>query len=310
LSCILFAHDSFEGHDTGPGHPESPARLPACLSKLGEDRFAALERRKPGRADRSTIALVHPHAYIDRVMAAMPAFGTEHIDGDTVLSPGTEEAAFRAVGAAREAVDAVLGGEAKTAFCAVRPPGHHAEPEKAMGFCIFSNAAIAAAHARKEHGLKKVAILDFDVHHGNGTQAAVWDEPDIFFASTHQWPLYPGTGRPSERGAGNIFNRVLPPGSSSAEFRAMWSESLMPELWEFHPELIIVSAGFDAHADDPLAHIDLGDDDFRWITREIMRMADQCADGRVVSLLEGGYDLNVLAANVATHVAGLMRLDD
>ena len=310
MSCILYAHDSFEAHDTGPGHPEAPGRLPAALSGLNAARFAALDRRSPGRADRATIGLVHPPAYIDRVMAAVPSFGTEHIDGDTVLSPGSEEAAFRAVGAAREAVDAVLGGEAKTAFCAVRPPGHHAEPEKAMGFCIFSNAAIAAAHARKEHGLKKVAVLDFDVHHGNGTQAAVWDEPNIFFASTHQWPLYPGTGRPSERGAGNVFNRVLPPGASSQAFRAMWSESLMPELWEFHPELIIVSAGFDAHADDPLAHLDLNDDDYRWITKEIMRMADQCSDGRVVSLLEGGYDLDVLAANVATHVAGLMRLDD
>jgi acetoin utilization deacetylase AcuC-like enzyme len=307
MTTFLYTHPAFLEHDTGPHHPERPERLRAILTALETEAFALLHRCEAPLGDKSQVTRIHPAPYVDWVLAQVPKEGWAGLDADTIVSPGSGEAALRAVGAVCAAVDAVAKGEARNAFCAVRPPGHHAEPERAMGFCIFNNVAIAAAHARAVHGLRRVAVVDFDVHHGNGTQAAFERDPDFFYASTHQWPLYPGTGQRHERGiANNIVNVPLAPFSGSAEFRSAVEKLLLPALDGFKPELVIVSAGFDAHLRDPLASLSLVEDDYAWITRKLCEIAERHAKGRVVSSLEGGYDLHALAGSAAAHVDVLM----
>ena len=306
MTTLLYTHEACLSHDPGPHHPESPARLEAVLEALSDPAFAALERREAPRATAAQIARVHPGDFAERLLASVPTQGYAAIDADTVLSPGSGEAALRAAGAAVAAVDAVIGGEGRRAFCAVRPPGHHAEPGHAMGFCLFNNVAIAAQHARQAHGLARVAVVDFDVHHGNGTQAAFETDASLLYASTHQMPLYPGTGAPSERGVGNIVNAPLRPGAGSLQFRQAFSDVILPALDAFRPELVIISAGFDAHRADPLAQLMLVEADYAWSTERLCALADQHAQGRIVSSLEGGYDLDALAASAAAHVAALM----
>jgi len=307
MTTALYSHPSCFDHDTGRMHPESPARLKAVLGGLETPEFAALLRREAPRASREQLARVHPEAFIDAVLAAVPESGHVGLDPDTILSPGSGEAALRAAGALCAAVDAVMAGETDNAFCAVRPPGHHAEPAQAMGFCLFNNVAIGALQAREEHGLERVAVIDFDVHHGNGTQAAFWDDAGLFFGSTHQSPLYPGSGSPKERGAhDNIVNAPLAPMAGSAEFRQSMRGRVLPALHRFAPQFVLVSAGFDAHEDDPLAGLRLHEEDYAWITGEIVQLAKEHCDGRVVSTLEGGYDLHALAASAAAHVRALM----
>ncbi|MGM0561885.1 MAG: histone deacetylase family protein [Pseudomonadota bacterium] len=308
MSTFLYTHEACLRHDTGRAHPENPERLRAVLRELDKEEFQTLERREAPLATREQISRVHPEAYIDRVFGAIPEEGHASLDGDTVLSPDSGEAALRAAGAACAAVDAVMSGEARNAFCAVRPPGHHAEPSQAMGFCLFSNVAVAAQHARAVHKVHRIAVVDFDVHHGNGTQAAFWDDPDLLLISTHQMPLYPGTGAASERGAAsNILNIPLPTGSGSQEFREAFSSIVLPRLSSFAPDFVFISAGFDAHEADPLAGLKLHEDDFAWATQEILEAAQHGCGGRVVSLLEGGYDLQALGRSAAAHVRALMQ---
>jgi acetoin utilization deacetylase AcuC-like enzyme len=307
MSTILFSHDACMEHDPGPMHPESPDRLAAVLRALEAGEFSDLDRREAPKAKIEQIARVHPRDFADAVLAAIPTEGIAHLDADTAISPGSGEAALRASGALCAAVDAVMAGEATNAFCAVRPPGHHAEPARAMGFCLFNHVAVGAEQARAAHGLKRVAVVDFDVHHGNGTQAMFWNDENLFYGSTHQFPHYPGTGSADEQGvAGNIVNAPLPPWSGSAAFREAMRAIVLPGLREFAPEFILISAGFDAHKDDPLASLELTDDDFGWVTREIARVADSVCGGRLVSTLEGGYDLPALGRSAAAHVRGLM----
>ncbi len=303
---LIFEHAVCLEHDMGAGHPERPDRLRAIQLALAEPEFAALERRQAPLASWQQIALVHPQRYIDQVTAAAPKQGRVQLDPDTAMNPASLEAAQRATGAVCAAIDAVMAGEAKNAFCAVRPPGHHAEPERSMGFCIFNSVAIGAQHARAAHGLKRVAVVDFDVHHGNGTQAAFWDDEDLFYGSTHQMPLYPGTGATSETGAGNIHNFPLAPGAAGVDFRDAVTDGLLPALDGFKPELLLISAGFDAHADDPLAQLRLDTDDYAWISEELLAVAARHCHGRLVSTLEGGYDLAALAMATAAHVRVLM----
>ena len=307
MTTILYTHPACLEHDAGGGHPERPARLQAVLAALEDEAFAGLERRQAPRAEREQIARVHPRSYVDGILEAIPSHGYYGIDMDTVVSPGSGEAALRAAGALCAAVDAVMAGEADNAFCAVRPPGHHAEPQRAMGFCLFNNVAIGAAQARAVHGLNRVAVVDFDVHHGNGTQAMFWDDAELFFGSTHQMPLYPGTGAHNERGvAGNIVNVPLPPFAGSEEFRLAMGEGILPALRQFAPEFLLVSAGFDAHEDDPLAQLRFRDEDYAWATAELRQVAEDCCSGRLVSTLEGGYDLAALASSASAHVRALM----
>ena len=306
MSTLLFTHQSCLEHDPGEFHPESPARLRAVLAALGAPEFARLERREAPSADIEDIARVHPRDFVEATLAAVPAEGYAGVDADTVLSPGSGEAALRAAGAAVAAVDAVIAGEASNAFCAVRPPGHHAEPDRSMGFCLFNNVAIGALRARVVHGLSRVAVVDFDVHHGNGTQAMFERDRSLFYASTHQSPLYPGTGARGERGVGNIVNVPLPPMAGSAEFRRGVEASILPALDAFAPELVMVSAGFDAHRRDPLAQLMLVEDDYGWVTERLLDCAKRQAGGRLVSTLEGGYDLPALGASAAAHVRALM----
>lgn len=306
MTTLLYTHEACAGHETGQMHPEHPARIKAIWKALEAPGFAALDRREPPTATVEQIARVHPEPYVTAILDAVPETGMVAIDGDTFLSPGSGEAALRAAGAAVAATDAVLAGDAANAFCATRPPGHHAEPDRAMGFCLFNSVAIAARHAQAVHGLSRVAVVDFDVHHGNGTQAAFWDEPTLFYGSTHQMPLYPGTGAATERGKGNIVNAPLAPMSGSDEFRQAMSDRILPSVTAFKPELLIISAGFDAHRDDPLASLMFETEDFVWATAELMRVADQVCGGKVVSCLEGGYDLQALAVSTAAHVKQLM----
>jgi acetoin utilization deacetylase AcuC-like enzyme len=307
MTTLLFTHPVCAEHEPGANHPERPDRLRAVQAALDADAFAGLERCQAPRAEVAAIEGVHEGRYVEEVFESVPGSGRVHLDPDTALSPASGEAALRAAGAASAAVDAVLEGEAKNAFCAVRPPGHHAESSRAMGFCLFNNVAVAAHRARTKHGLERVAIADFDVHHGNGSQNFVDRHRDLFFASSHQFPCYPGTGAESERGDHvNLVNVELPPGSGSDVFRARYRERILPELRAFAPELLVISAGFDAHARDPLAQINLGDDDFEWVTRELLDIAEDTCGGKVISSLEGGYDLDALAASVAAHVRVLM----
>jgi acetoin utilization deacetylase AcuC-like enzyme len=306
MATLLVTHKDCIGHEAGAYHPERPARLTAILEALEAPEFRALLRVEAPLASLDSIALLHPIAYVEAVLAAIPKAGLVHLDADTAIGPGSGLAARRAVGAVLTAVDRVVAGEANNAFCAVRPPGHHAEPGRPMGFCLFNNVAIGAAHARAAHGLKRVAVVDFDVHHGNGTQAAFEREPDLFFASTHQMPLYPGTGAAGERGVGNIVNVPLEPGDGSEEFRAAYESRILPALAVFRPELILVSAGFDAHRDDPLAGLNLVEADFGWATEKLLQIAAAQCRGRLVSTLEGGYDLDALAQSAAAHVRALL----
>ena len=307
-ATLLITHPACLDHDPGAWHPECPDRLRAVLGALEDPAFESLRREAAPAATAAQLGLVHPAAHIESLLALRPEAGElVQIDGDTAIGAGSIDAALRAAGAALRGVDAVLGGEADTAFAAVRPPGHHAEPDRAMGFCLFSNAAIAAVHARVAWGAERVAVLDFDVHHGNGTQAAFRADPALFYGSSHQFPCYPGTGRASERGVGNIVNAPLPPGSASGAFRTAWADHILPALRGFGPDLIIVSAGFDAHKADPLAELRLETADFGWITTEILAVADAVCRGRLVSVLEGGYDLAALADSAAAHVRALMR---
>ncbi|HZS83420.1 MAG TPA: histone deacetylase family protein [Stellaceae bacterium] len=306
MTTLLYTHPACLEHDPGSYHPECPDRLRAVMAALDAEEFAALERREAPRADLADIARVHPRQYIDAVLAAVPASGHAGLDADTVLSPGSGEAALRAAGAVCAAVDAVMAGEGDNAFCAVRPPGHHAEPARPMGFCLFNNVAIGAARARAAHGIARAAVVDFDVHHGNGTQAMFAADPTLFYASTHQSPLYPGTGGREERGVGNIVNVPLQPMSGSAQFRAAFEDIILPALEAFRPEFLFISAGFDAHRRDPLAQLELGEEDFAWVTRRLAECARRHCAGRLVSALEGGYDLAALGASAAAHLRTLM----
>jgi acetoin utilization deacetylase AcuC-like enzyme len=307
MTTLLYTHPACLEHDTGFGHPECPARLTAILNALRTVPFAALEWRDAPSATLEQLTRIHPQAYVDRILARVPRQGHFAIDGDTILSPQSGEAALYAAGAACAAVDAILTGEASNAFCAIRPPGHHAEPNRAMGFCLFGNAAIGAAHARAAHGLERVAVIDFDVHHGNGTQAALERDPGYLYISTHQAYIYPGTGRRDERGAGNIVNIPLLAGSGSTDLRHVWRHEIEPALRNFQPELILISAGFDAHYLDPLAELNFNEDDYAWLTQQILAVAAEYGGGRVVSILEGGYNLPALAASAAVHVKALME---
>ena len=303
----LYTHPACLLHDPGPGHAERPARLHAVLQALDHDRFAALDRIEAPQAIREQLQRVHSAAHVREILLGAPPDDILALDPDTVMGPGSTEAALRAAGAVVAAVDAVLGGSARRAFCAVRPPGHHATRDQAMGFCLFNNIAVGAAHALVAHGLKRVAIADFDVHHGNGTQAIFEHEPRVLFTSSHQSPLYPDSGREDERGVGNIVNGTLSPGAGSHEFRELWDSVLLPRLHAFKPQLVLVSAGFDAHRNDPLADIRLGQEDYAWITERLAALADAHAGGRLISTLEGGYDLAALAASVSAHVGALME---
>jgi acetoin utilization deacetylase AcuC-like enzyme len=308
MSVTLFTHPAALAHDTGPGHPECPARVRAVLAALAAPEFAGLRRETAPAAPLSAILAAHDAATVEAIMGRQPESGLVYLDADTVLSPGSITAALHAAGGAMAAVDTVMAAEAQAAFVAMRPPGHHAERDRPMGFCLFNNAAVAAYHARAKWGLQRIAVVDFDVHHGNGTQDIFENDPDLFYASSHQHPCYPGTGLPHERGiAGNIVNQQLAPGAGSVEFRRAWQEFILPALRGFAPELLIISAGFDAHAMDPLAQLRLREADFTWITEALLAVADDCCPGRVVSLLEGGYDLDALAASAAAHVRALLR---
>ncbi|HSG94057.1 MAG TPA: histone deacetylase family protein [Afifellaceae bacterium] len=306
MTTLLLHHAAFLEHLTPVGHPERPDRLRALHGALDHADFAALKREEAPLAKSEAATAVHTPAYVEAIRQAIPDEGLIRIDADTTASPGSWEAALRAVGAGIRAVDAVVAGEAANAFCAVRPPGHHAEVATAMGFCLFNSIAIAACHAQSAHGLERAAIIDWDVHHGNGTQDIFWSDPSVVYASTHQMPLFPGTGARSETGVGNIFNAPLSPGDGSEEFRAAMEERILPAVSDFRPDIVLISAGFDAHFRDPLAQINLDEADFAWATERLMAIADQHCDGRVVSLLEGGYDLQGLAESTAAHIRQLM----
>ncbi len=304
MTTIWFHDEGGFGHATPDGHPERPARLRAVVDALSP--LDLLRRAAPDCAD-ADILLCHPQGHLDALVAAAPSSGAVALDADTWMSPGTLAAARHAVGGAVAAVDAVLSGEAANAFVGCRPPGHHAERTTPMGFCLFGTSAIAAMHALERHGLARVAIVDFDVHHGNGTQDLLWDEGRAFFASSHQMPLYPGSGAAAERGAhGQIVNVPLAEGTGGAAMRAAWDGTVLPALDAFAPELVIVSAGFDAATGDPLAGLDWTTGDFAWITGRLCDAADRHCGGRIVSTLEGGYDLPSLGAGVAAHV-GMLR---
>jgi acetoin utilization deacetylase AcuC-like enzyme len=306
MSLLLLTHRACLAHDPGPYHPECPDRLRAVLAALEAEEFSDLIRGEAPRATEEQLTRVHPPAYVEAILGIRPEPDERvPLDGDTLMSHGSAEAALRAAGAAVAAVDAVMTGEVRRAFCAVRPPGHHCEPARPMGFCLFSNPAIAARHAQATHGVARVAVVDFDVHHGNGTQACFETEPSLLYVSSHQWPLYPGTGAESETGVGNIVNGTLPPGADGAAFRALWERALLPAVDSFAPGLLIISAGFDAHAADPLAQLRVREPDFAWLTGALCAVAERHAGGRVVSLLEGGYDLAALGASAAAHVRAL-----
>jgi acetoin utilization deacetylase AcuC-like enzyme len=310
MATLLFTHPSFVEHDTGSGHPERPDRMRAIDKVLSHEMFNALVRQEaPLRDDvEEQILLAHPEGHFAgmRGIAEGAQKSPRHIDGDTVVSAGTWEAALRAVGAGLAAVDAVIDGQAANAFCQVRPPGHHAEANRAMGFCLFSNAAIAGLYARRKHGAERVAVIDFDVHHGNGTQDIFWSDKNLFYGSTHEMPLFPGTGAMSETGVGNITNAPLRARDGGERFREAFESRILPALHNFGPDLIIISAGFDAHQADPLANLRLVEADYLWVTEKLADMAKRHSNGRIVSMLEGGYDLTALARSTAVHVKALI----
>jgi acetoin utilization deacetylase AcuC-like enzyme len=306
MTTLLYSHPACLEHDPGSHHPESPARLRAVLAALDDPEFSGLHRLEAPEAALDDLVRAHPRRHVERLLGAVPKSGRVAIDADTVMSPASGVAALRAAGAVVAAVDAVMAKDADNAFCAIRPPGHHAEPGRAMGFCLFNNVAIGAMRAREVHGLARVAVVDFDVHHGNGTQAAFETDSSLFYASTHQYPLYPGTGAASETGVGNIVNVPLRPMSGSSQFRLGVTQRVLPALDAFRPELLIISAGFDAHKRDPLAQLMLDEGDYTWVTEKLLDIAYRHAEGRVVAALEGGYDLAALGASAAAHIRVLM----
>jgi acetoin utilization deacetylase AcuC-like enzyme len=304
---LVLTHPACLDHLTPSGHPERPDRLRAVAEVLGEERFAALSRGEAPEGSLDSVMLCHGELYVGELRHIAPTSGLVYIDGDTSMSPGTWEAVMRGVGGAVAAADAVMSGEHQNAFVAVRPPGHHAETSRPMGFCFFDNAAIAARHAQRKFGIGRVAVVDFDVHHGNGTQDIFWADPTVMYCSTHQMPLFPGTGSRGERGEHDtVVNAPLAPEDGGVQFRSAFDNLILPQLEKFGPELIIISAGFDAHYRDPLASLNLRADDFGWVTRKLLDLADRHAGGRVVSVLEGGYDLQGLKESVAAHVTALM----
>lgn len=307
MTTALFTHPSCILHDNGPGHPESPDRLKAILAELEKPDYKNLQRIESPQASIDQIVHVHGKNYIENILQRVPSEGFTSLDPDTHLSPASGEAALRAAGALCAAVDHVIAGKSKNAFCAVRPPGHHAERTTAMGFCLFNNIAIGAAHAFAAHNLQRIAILDFDVHHGNGTQQWAETEERVFFCSSHQYPLYPGTGASVETGQyNNILNTPLPYGADGEKFRAVMENFTLPAIERFDPELIMISAGFDAHRDDPLAGLNFTEDDYAWITSELMKLADKFCKSRIVSTLEGGYNLDALAKSTGAHIKELL----
>jgi acetoin utilization deacetylase AcuC-like enzyme len=308
MPTLYITHPACLDHRPPAGHPERPDRLRAIERALAADAYKPLVRVEAPAASLDTIALCHPMDYVTAVREASPQQGLVQIDADTSMSPGTFEAALRGAGGAVHAVDEVMSGKATNAFVAVRPPGHHAETARPMGFCLFNNAAIAARHAQRKHGAERAALVDFDVHHGNGSQDIFWSDASVLYSSTHQMPLYPGTGAVSESGEHDtIVNAPLRPGDGGSQFKAAFENRILPRLRDFKPDLVVISAGFDAHTRDPLANLNLVEADFAWATQKLMEIADQSAQGRVVSVLEGGYDLEGLAGSVAAHVNALMR---
>ncbi|MGE3476850.1 MAG: histone deacetylase family protein [Rhodospirillaceae bacterium] len=306
MTTLFITHGDCLAHDTGAYHPERPDRLRSVLKAMEQDAFRGLIREDAPYATLEAMARAHAGDFVPRILDAIPDHALRQIDADTVISPGSGEAMRRAAGAVVRAVDAVAKGEADNAFCAVRPPGHHAESTRAMGFCLVNNAVVGARHARAAHGYQRVAVVDFDVHHGNGTQEMFWDDADAFYASTHQYPFYPGTGGVREQGAhGNIVNVPLAAGSGSDIFRSRFADEILPALEAFEPALLIISAGFDAHKDDPLGELRLTETDFAWATAKLMDAARKVCGGRVVSVLEGGYNLDALADSVTAHVQTL-----
>ena len=300
MTTALITHDDCLQHVTPPGHPEQVARLECINNALKSVELMRLEAKL---ATKKEISLLHPVAYIDSVETAVPDSRWKSVDADTHLSPGSFKAALRAVGGVLQAVDLVMMQSAQNAFVAIRPPGHHAERELAMGFCFFGNVALGARHVLKNHGLSRVAIVDFDVHHGNGTQDLLWDEPRTLTVTSHQFPLWPGTGAPDERGAhDNVINIPLPPQSAGKEMREAYRRLVFPKLEKFAPEFLFISAGFDAHKADPLADLNWLEEDFIWLTRQLKKIADEHCKGRLVSVLEGGYDLEALASSSKAHV--------
>ncbi len=307
MRTLYLCHPAYLDHLTPLGHPERPDRIRVVEQVLEQEAFQDLIREQAPLASAEEIARAHPRAFVEHIQRSAPKEGVVRLDSDTALSPGSLEAAMRASGAAIRAVDEVMTGAVDNAFSAHRPPGHHAETMTAMGFCLFNHAAVAARHAQAAHGAERVAIVDFDVHHGNGTQDIFWADPSVFYASTHQMPLFPGTGAPGETGeAGNICNAPLAAGDTGENFMEAMESRVLPALDAFRPDLVIISAGFDAHFRDPLAEVNLVEADFAWATKKLMEVADRRCGGRVVSLMEGGYDLVGLSRSVAAHVGALM----
>jgi acetoin utilization deacetylase AcuC-like enzyme len=308
MPTLYITHPACLDHLTPSGHPERPDRLRAIERALAADAYKPLVRVEAPAASLDTIAPCHPMDYVTAVQEASPQQGLVQIDADTSMSPGSFEAALRGAGGATHAVDQVMTGKANNAFVAIRPPGHHAETARPMGFCLFNNAAIAARHAQRKHGAERAAVVNFDVHHGNGSQDIFWSDASVLYSSTHQMPLYPGTGAVSESGEHDtIVNAPLRPGDGGSQFKAAFETRILPRLRDFKPDLVVISAGFDAHTRDPLANLNLVEADFAWATQKLMEIADQSAQGRVVSVLEGGYDLQGLSGSVAAHVTALMR---
>lgn len=310
MTTLFISHPASLEHETPHGHPERADRIRVVERVLEQERFMELVRESAPVADIETICLAHPEIYVTQLRDASPEEGMIEIDDDTSMSPGTYEAALRSTGGAIRAVDDVMTGQVHNAFVGTRPPGHHAERTRAMGFCFFNNAAIAARYARKVYGAERVAIFDWDVHHGNGTQDILWNDPDIMFLSTHEMPLYPFTGEPGETGEYNtIVNVPLTPGDGSEAFRERVMGGILPRIEAFRPDLIILSAGFDAHWRDPLSEINLTEADYAWVTNRMIDIAGRCCNHRIVSLLEGGYDLEGLSRSVAKHVGALMGIE-
>src|SRR5689334_10178283 len=308
MTTLLITHPACLNHLTPPGHPERPDRLRAIERVFESEKFQDLVRAEAPTAEFDTIALCHPMDYVIALRDASPTSGLVQIDADTSMSPGSFEAALRAAGGGVYAVDEVMAGRVSNAFVATRPPGHHTETARPMGFCLFNNAAIAARYAQKRHGIDRAAVVDFDVHHGNGSQDIFWSDKTVMYCSTHQMPLYPGTGAIGERGEYNtIVNAPLSAGDGGDAFREAFETVILPRLREFKPDFLIISAGFDAHTRDPLANLNLIESDYSWVTKKLLEIGDSSAKGRVVSLLEGGYDLQGLSRSVAAHVIALMR---
>ncbi|QYO77449.1 histone deacetylase family protein [Devosia salina] len=305
MTTLLVSQPNFADHQTPQGHPECADRIRAVEAALAGSRFAALKRRNAPYGDLMLAELVHDSRYLGRLRDARPAEGIGQLDADTFVSDGSLDVVATALGGALAGLDAVLLGEVDNAFCAIRPPGHHAEISTPMGFCLINTIAVVAREAQRKYGAERVAIVDFDVHHGNGTQDIFKDDPSVLYASSHQMPLYPGTGKPSETGVGNIVNAALAPHSGGAEMRAAYDDILLPALDNFAPDLLLISAGFDAHIRDPLAQLEWVDEDFAWVTGKLMEVAGRRCGNRIVSLLEGGYDLKGLAGGVRQHVATL-----